>query len=290
MELPLADAPRERPEHTVPPTVPPAPISARARTVLYVEDDLSNVKLVERIVALRPEVTLIVAMQGRIALDLARQHQPSLILLDLHLPDVSGEEVLRRLRADPRTSATPVVVLSADSTAGEVLRLRANGATDYLTKPFDIACLLAVIDSTGSVEQPTAVSGMPSAATSAGPLDPMIVASLHDLGRGSEAAIAGIRDLVTTFLDDSGSRLADLRVAVRDGDVAGVERLAHSLVGSSANLGARQVAEGCREVEERAMAGDLGDVPMLVARLDVAFAVARAALHAEFLDHADPST
>lgn len=288
VELPLADAPREQPEDTVPPTVPPAPISARARTVLYVEDNLSNVKLVERIMALRPEVTLVVAMQGRIALDLALEHQPSLILLDLHLPDVSGEEVLRRLRADPRTSATPVVVLSVDATAGQVLRLRANGATDYLTKPFDIAHLLAVIDGTGSVEQPTAVPDMPSGVTSAGPLDPTIVASLHDLGRGSEAGTAGIRDLVTTFLEGSDSRFADLRVAVRDGDVAGVERLAHSLVGSSANLGARNVAEGCREVEARAMAGDLGDVPMLVARLDEAFAVARAALRAEFLESGDP--
>ena len=73
------------------------------------------------------------------------------------------EEVLRRLRADPRTSATPVVVLSADATSGQVQRLRANGATDYLTKPFDIAGLLAVIDSTGLAEQPTDVPEMPPA-------------------------------------------------------------------------------------------------------------------------------
>lgn len=130
---------------------------------------------------------------------------------------------------------------------------------------------------------------MPPGPAAAGPLDPMIVASLHDLGRASEAGTAGIRDLVTTFLDDSGSRFADLRVAVRDGDVAGVERLAHSLTGSSATIGARNVAEGCREVEALAGAGDLGDVPMLVARLDEGFTVARAALRAEFLEGGDPS-
>jgi signal transduction histidine kinase/ActR/RegA family two-component response regulator len=160
VELPLADAPPERPDETVSPAVASAPISARARTVLYVEDNLSNVELVERIVARRPEVTLVVAMQGRIALELAREHQPSLILLDLHLPDVSGEQVLRQLRADPGTSATPVVMLSADATSGQVQRLRANGATDYLTKPFDVARLLAVIDGTGSTEQPTAAPEM----------------------------------------------------------------------------------------------------------------------------------
>ena len=73
------------------------------------------------------------------------------------------EEVLRRRRADPRTSATLVAVLSTDATSGQVQRLRANGATDDLTKPFDIAGLLAVIDSTGSAEQPTDVPEMPPA-------------------------------------------------------------------------------------------------------------------------------
>lgn len=288
VELPLADAPRELPEETASPPVASAPAPARARTVLYVEDNLSNVKLVEQIVARRPEITFVVALQGRIALELAREHQPSLILLDLHLPDVSGEEVLRRLRADPQTSATPVVVLSADATSGRMQRLRANGATDYLAKPFDIARLLAVIDGTGSTEQSTAVPEMPSGTASAGPFDPTIVASLRNLGCDSEAGIAGIRNLVTTFLDDSESRLADLRVAVRDSDVAAVERLSHSLAGSSATYGAWNVAEGSREVEARAKAGDLSDVPMLVARLDETFAEARVALRAEFFEDGDP--
>ncbi|MGH9152780.1 MAG: ATP-binding response regulator, partial [Acidimicrobiales bacterium] len=126
---------------------PPPPLGP-ARTVLYVEDNLSNVRLVERVVARRPGVRLLVAMQGGLAVDLAREHRPGLVLLDLHLPDMSGEEVLRRLRADRRTAATPVVVLSADATAGEVERLRARGAADYLTKPFDVARLLALIDGT----------------------------------------------------------------------------------------------------------------------------------------------
>nr|WP_290512559.1 PAS domain S-box protein [Aeromicrobium sp.] len=287
VELPLTDAPRERPADLLPLPVAPAPISARARTVLYVEDNLSNVKLVERIMARRPEITLVVAMQGRLALDLAREHQPSLILLDLHLPDVSGEEVLQGLRADPRTSATPVVVLSADATPGQVQRLRAQGATDYLTKPFDIPRLLALIDVDGSGEQPSTAREIPSGTAGSGPLDPMIVASLHDLGRDVEAGNAGMRDAVTTFIDNSESLFADLRVAVLDGDIADVERIAHSLAGSAASFGARNVAEGCREVDARARASDLGGVPMLVAGLDDAFTVARAALRAEFLEGAD---
>jgi PAS domain S-box-containing protein len=128
--------------------VPPG--AGGQKTVLYVEDNLSNVKLLERLVERRPEVVLMVAMQGQIALDLAGEHVPDLILLDLHLPDMSGEDVLRALRAEPRTAEAPIVVLSADATAGGPGRLRALGATDYLTKPFDIPRLLEIIDATGA--------------------------------------------------------------------------------------------------------------------------------------------
>ncbi len=85
-------------------------------------------------------------MQGRLGVELARQHQPTMILLDLHLPDVNGEEILRRLREDPLTSAIPVVIVTADATAGQVQRLLSAGAAAYLTKPLDVAKLLSVID------------------------------------------------------------------------------------------------------------------------------------------------
>ncbi|MDX6451773.1 MAG: hypothetical protein QOH16_1822, partial [Gaiellaceae bacterium] len=95
-----------------PATTQPAPPAPRApadsRTVLYIEDNPSNIKLVEAILAARPEVTLIVATQGSLAIDLAREHRPALVLLDLNLPDISGEEVLRRLRSDARTTEIPV--------------------------------------------------------------------------------------------------------------------------------------------------------------------------------------
>jgi CheY-like chemotaxis protein len=127
--------------------VPPGqrPLS-RPRTVLYIEDNAPNIKLVETILTLRPEVTLLAAADGRLGLELAREHLPSLVLLDLNLPDISGEEVLRRLRTDPRTAPIPVVVLSADATAGRIARLRRAGANDYLTKPFDFGQFLDLVD------------------------------------------------------------------------------------------------------------------------------------------------
>ena len=116
------------------------------RTVLYIEDNLSNLRLVEQILRHRPAITLVAAMQGGLGFELACEHQPALILLDLHLPDLPGQEVLRRLRAEPRTQAIPVVVLSADATPGHVESLRAAGADAYLTKPLDVQQFLGVLD------------------------------------------------------------------------------------------------------------------------------------------------
>jgi CheY-like chemotaxis protein/anti-sigma regulatory factor (Ser/Thr protein kinase) len=121
---------------------------ARRGTVLYVEDNLSNLQLIERLLARQSGIKLLSAMQGRLGLDLAREHRPGLILLDLHLPDVHGSEVLRRLREDARTRDIPVVVISADASPKEIERLRAAGARDYLTKPIDVRQLLAIVDET----------------------------------------------------------------------------------------------------------------------------------------------
>jgi PAS domain S-box-containing protein len=116
------------------------------RTVLYIEDNLSNLRLVERILVRRPEVKLLSAMQGSIGLDLARQHQPDLILLDVHLPDMMGDAVLEQLGDDPRTREIPVVILSADATSMQFERMRTLGVQDYLTKPINVAAFLAMID------------------------------------------------------------------------------------------------------------------------------------------------
>jgi CheY-like chemotaxis protein len=85
-------------------------------------------------------------MQGSLGLELARSQHPDLVLLDLNLPDMSGVEVLRRLRADPVTASIPVIVISADATGNQVERLRQEGAADYLSKPFDVGRFLALVD------------------------------------------------------------------------------------------------------------------------------------------------
>lgn len=120
--------------------------TAERRDVLYLEDNDANFRLVCRILQARPNIKLRRGERGATALTLAHEHRPHLILLDLNLPDISGAEVLRRLREQPETESIPVVVISADATPSQIERLLAAGARNYLTKPFSIKVLLAVVD------------------------------------------------------------------------------------------------------------------------------------------------
>ena len=117
-----------------------------AGIVLYVEDNLSNMRLIDGILERWPGLRLITAMQGRMALDLATRHHPDLVLLDVHIPDMSGIEVLRRLAADPETAGVPVVVLSADATRAQRQSFLAAGAREYLTKPVRVTALLHALE------------------------------------------------------------------------------------------------------------------------------------------------
>jgi PAS domain S-box-containing protein len=126
---------------------PGAPAETKSICVLLIEDNLANLTLIENVLARRKGVRLLAAMHGTLGLDLAREHHPDLVLLDLHLPDQSGAEVLKRLRADPETSRIPVIVVSADRTSDQADAMRELGAADYLSKPFDLRDLLSSVDS-----------------------------------------------------------------------------------------------------------------------------------------------
>jgi signal transduction histidine kinase/ActR/RegA family two-component response regulator len=120
---------------------------ARAQGVLlYIEDNQSNVRLMQRVLERRPGVRLVHAPHGEAGLALASAERPDLIFLDLHLPDMPGEEVLRRLTADATLRAIPVAVLSADATPAQSRRLKASGAVAYLTKPIEIRDVIAMVD------------------------------------------------------------------------------------------------------------------------------------------------
>jgi PAS domain S-box-containing protein len=115
-------------------------------TLLYIEDNESNQRLMERALGLRSGITLVAAFDGATGLELAREVEPDVIFLDLHLPDGSGREILRLLRTGRLTCTIPVVVVSADASPSQIKRIRIDGAYAYLTKPIEFEDMFALLD------------------------------------------------------------------------------------------------------------------------------------------------
>ncbi len=125
------------------------PQARSALTMLYIEDNPANVEVVSRYLRGRDHTRLLTANSGADGLAAAAEQRPDIVLLDLHLPDISGDHVLDRLVAEPVTGGIPVAVLSADASPRVIRRLLAAGAFAYLTKPLDLARLGDLLDSIG---------------------------------------------------------------------------------------------------------------------------------------------
>jgi CheY-like chemotaxis protein len=123
----------------------PAPYDERR--VLYIEDNETNIEVMRGIFAQRPQVQLQTALLGREGLAAMAAEPPDLLLLDMQLPDISGMDVLRAMKADPLLAAVPVLVVSADATDEQVQTALAAGARHYVTKPVDLAPFLVLVDS-----------------------------------------------------------------------------------------------------------------------------------------------
>ena len=144
--LPGAEAPCAPPAADEPGTgSAAAPPDLHDVRMLYVEDNLANLSLIEELVRRAQAPAPLTAVQGRLGIELAQVHQPDLILLDRHLPDMRGDDVLQRLRADPRTASIPVIVISADVMPGRGSALRDAGAVAFLTKPVDVEAFWSAV-------------------------------------------------------------------------------------------------------------------------------------------------
>ena len=117
-----------------------APVASETKprgTVLYIEDNPVNALLVEQVLHEWNEVRFLLAGDGKRGIELARGEAPDLVLLDMHLPDMTGLEILLELRADERTKGLCIVALSASATSDEMYDARSAGVDDYWTKPLD---------------------------------------------------------------------------------------------------------------------------------------------------------
>jgi PAS domain S-box-containing protein len=143
--LPLHHAAEPAPAPTDAP-VAGAPWRAGAGLVLYIEDNAVNAMLMREVMRQRPAIELLQAGNAADGLALARQRRPDLLLLDMHLPDAHGDAVLDQLAADPLLHELPVIVVSADATQAQVDSALGRGVQAYLTKPLNVAELLAAVD------------------------------------------------------------------------------------------------------------------------------------------------
>ncbi len=116
------------------------------RTVLYVEDNPANLELVEQLIARRPELRLLSAVDGTLGVEFAQVYQPDVILMDINLPGISGLEAMRRLAADPATTHIPVIALSANAVPRDIERALEAGFRSYLTKPIKVNQFMDALD------------------------------------------------------------------------------------------------------------------------------------------------
>jgi PAS domain S-box-containing protein len=128
------------PDAEQPPEIAAAslPQSGSVRTLLYVEDNPANLKLIEQLIARRPDIRLLVARDGNLGIELARANLPDVILMDINLPGISGIEALKILREDPETAHIPVVALSANAMPRDIEKGLQAGFFRYLTKPIKV--------------------------------------------------------------------------------------------------------------------------------------------------------
>jgi len=123
-----------------------AALGAPVRTLLYVEDNPANLKLVEQLIGRRPALRLLTAIDGNQGIQLARAHQPDVIVMDINLPGISGIEAMKILRDDPTTVHIPIVALSANAMPRDIAKGLVAGFFSYLTKPIKVNEFMEALD------------------------------------------------------------------------------------------------------------------------------------------------
>jgi CheY-like chemotaxis protein len=259
--------------------------------LLLAEDNPVNQKVAVRMLE-KLGYRVDVAKNGLEALEALARNRYDAVLMDVQMPEMDGYEATAQIRHREAARAwrgeyhnTPIIAMTANAMPGDREKALAAGLDDYLAKPVrqeDLEEVLGRWVAQGPAE--AATGGVLATEDSAEheanggdrPLDPEVLAGLRELG--DEELLA---ELAGMFFDDASSRLGELREAVEAGDAAGVGRVAHTLKGSSGNMGATRMSEICAEIEESGASGDLARAPGLLEGLEEEFGRVRQALEAE---------
>jgi PAS domain S-box-containing protein len=146
------------------PVPPPADIrhGTRLRTLLYVEDNQANMQLVEQLIARRPDLRLLSAVDGMSGIEMARTHLPEVILMDINLPGMSGIQALKILRENPLTAHIPILAISANAMPYDIRKGLEAGFLSYLTKPIKVGEFMTALDLALNHAEKESEAGEPS--------------------------------------------------------------------------------------------------------------------------------
>src|SRR5205085_9722205 len=232
--------------------------------VLVVEDNAVNQRVAVRMLE-KQRYRVDAVANGREAVG-ALAHIPyDLVLMDCQMPEMDGYAATTEIRRREREQGvaarrTPIVAMTANALKGDAEKCLAAGMDDYIPKPVTVQRLEAVL----TRWRPQTGPGAPEEA-----VDGNVLAALRDLqGAGRPDILA---ELLAVYLRDTPPRLAALHEAVARADAEALRRAAHSLKGSSSQIGAVQVARLCADIEEQASTTDLRGVAETLRRLDEAF-------------------
>ncbi|HET7032214.1 MAG TPA: response regulator, partial [Casimicrobiaceae bacterium] len=239
--------------------------------VLVAEDNPVNRELVHHMLAQLGADSLM-ATNGFEALDVLTRDSVDLVLMDCQMPELDGYQATKRLReieSRAGQSRVPVIALTANALAGDRERCLTAGMDDYLPKPFTRKELLALVRRW--VDRESSASDRRGAATRTAPgitsvigaragspaLDPAVLASLRSLD--SEGGDTLVARLARLFREDAQLRREQLRRAYDESNAELLRSAAHAFKSSSANMGARALAELCRKIETQTLGGEIPD-------------------------------
>jgi CheY-like chemotaxis protein len=252
--------------------------------LLLAEDNPVNQKVAARMLE-RLGYRVDVAQNGLEALEALERNRYAAVLMDVQMPRMDGHEATAEIRRREREAAggrhIPIIAMTANAMQGDREKALAAGMDDYLAKPVRQESLEEVLGRWTSREDGALPDdGVPEAPETppenGSVLDPEVLANLRDLGDAELLA-----ELAGMFFDDASSRLEELRGAIGTGDAAGVGRVAHTLKGSSGNMGATRMSAICAELQDIGGSGDLSRAAGLLEGLEEEFGRVRPALEAE---------
>jgi two-component system, sensor histidine kinase and response regulator len=247
------------------PAVTHQPLAAgrQSMKILLTEDNAVNRKLATALLEKHGH-RVFVAENGREALAILDREKADVVLMDLQMPVMDGFEAIRAIRAKEQRSGghLPIVALTAHAMQGDRERCLQAGADDYVTKPIRTAELFAAIERVAKQPEQSRETSAPSPATSslqsAGFLD--VAAALERVEGDHEL----LEELVRLFVEGCPAAMREIRQAFSDRDAHQLDRLAHTMKGSSASLGANRVSEAALVLEMRARAGALENAGELI--------------------------